>query len=36
MESQELIIVDVFCRACQIEIELIDELEDLDMLTLPA
>jgi hypothetical protein len=32
MESQELIIVDVFCRACQIEVELIDEIEDFSLI----
>ena len=32
MESQELIIIDVFCKECQIEVELIDELEDFGLI----
>lgn len=32
MESQELIIVDIFCKECQIEVELIDELEDFGLI----
>jgi hypothetical protein len=34
METPELIIVDVFCRECQIEITLIEELEDFGLIEL--
>ncbi len=32
MESQELIIVDVFCKECQIEINLIHDLEEFGLI----
>jgi hypothetical protein len=32
MESQELIIVDIFCKECQIEVELIDELSEFGLI----
>lgn len=32
METQELIIVDVFCRECQIEINLIHDLEEFGLI----
>jgi hypothetical protein len=32
MELQDLVIVEVFCRECQIEITLIDELEDFGLI----
>jgi len=32
MESKELIIVDVFCKECQIEMTLIEELEDFGLI----
>lgn len=32
METQELIIVDVFCKECQIEINLIHDLEEFGLI----
>lgn len=32
METQELIIVDVFCKQCQIEINLIHDLEEFGLI----
>ena len=32
MESQELIIIDVFCKECQIEINLIHDLEEFGLI----
>lgn len=32
MESQELIIIDVFCKECDVEITLMEELEDFGLI----
>lgn len=32
MDSQELIIVDVFCKECHVEITLIEELQDFGLI----
>ena len=34
MEPQELIIVEVFCRECNIEFTLLEELEDFGLITM--